>query len=328
MKILIFGDGPWATKSLHSLSQAGHNLVGIVLRENPTDPELIEAAKDFGLVFFQPPNVNNADFSAQVRYLQPDLNLSISYDQILRPPILESAPMGFINFHAGKLPNYRGRNVINWAIINGETEIGLTGHYIDEGIDTGDIILQKILPISWTDSYGYVLSRVIDEFPSLVVETVNLLESGKTKRIHQANLPGTYFSKREAGDEWLDWTDTSLKLHNKIRAITRPAPGARTLLDNKVVTIWRAFYDPTWPSYVATPGQIVGRKPGEGVLVKTGDYVIFIQEVQLEGEDCIIPNWKIGKRLGLNLLQYLHQLEKRVSELEKYTQQTSSITNY
>ena len=102
----------------------------------------------------------------------PDLNLSVSYDQIIRRPLLEAAPLGFVNFHAGKLPIYRGRNVVNWALINGETEIGLTAHFMDEGIDTGDILLQRTLPIAWTDTYGDVLSRVVDAFPDLVRDAV------------------------------------------------------------------------------------------------------------------------------------------------------------
>ena len=83
-------------------------------------------------------------------------------------PVLDTARLSFVNFHAGKLPFYRGRNVINWAIINGETEIGLTAHVVDEGIDTGDIVLQKTLPIGWTDTYGDVLTRIVDNFPDFV----------------------------------------------------------------------------------------------------------------------------------------------------------------
>jgi len=318
MRILAFGDGAWATNSLLRLAQDGWSLLGVVARTKPTDLALLEAAENLGLPIFQPSNVNAPDFAAQVAALQPDLNLSVSYDQILRRPILETAVQGFVNFHAGRLPYYRGRNVINWAIINGETEIGLTAHYVDEGIDTGDIVLQRTLPIGWTDTYGDVLDRVVAAFPDLVADAVSLIAKGQAERQPQVHLPGTYFCRREEGDEWLDWSDTSRNLHNKVRAITQPGPGGRTLLDGKVVVIWRAFYDPSWPNYIATPGQVVGRRAGQGVLVKTGDSMLLVQEVQLENGEAHTPTWPIGTRLGVNLLSYLRSLEARLAALENH----------
>ena len=316
MRILFFGDGAWATNSLQRLVQEGWTLLGVVVRIKPTDPALLTEAESLQLPVFQPRRVNDPDFVTQVANLQPDLNLSVSYDQILRRPILETAPLGFINFHAGALPYYRGRNVINWAIINGETEIGLTAHYVDEGIDTGDIILQRTLPIAWTDTYGDVLRNVTAAFPDLVVETVRLIADGQVQRQPQAQLPGTYFAGRGEGDEWLDWSDSSRNLYNKIRAITHPGPGARTLLGNQVVIVWRAFYDPTWPTYMATPGQVVGRRPGEGVLIKTGDSILLVQEVQIDDGEAHVPTWRIGTRLGINLFSYLRELQARMASLE------------
>lgn len=316
MRILFFGDGTWATQSLLRLAQEGWELLGVVTRVKPSDPALLESAQALGLPLFQPTKVNAAEFVAKVAALRPELNLSVSYDQILRRPILESAPQGFINFHAGKLPFYRGRNVVNWALINGEKEIGLTAHYVNEGIDTGDIILQRTWPIRWTDGYSDLLERVVAAFPDLVADAVSLIANGEVERQPQSHLLGTYFSKRQNGDEWLDWSDSSRNLYNKIRAITHPGPGARTLLDGQVVIVWRAFYDPAWPTYIATPGQVVGRRPNEGVVVKTGDSTLLIQEVQLENSEPCTPKWRIGTRLGINLIAYLRSLEARLAALE------------
>jgi methionyl-tRNA formyltransferase len=234
----------------------------------------------------------------EVRRLNPDVNLSVSYDQILRREIRETAPLGFVNFHAGKLPYYRGRSVLNWAIINGETEVGLTAHFVDDGIDTGDIILQRVLPIGWTDTYGDVLQRVVKAFPDLVVHAAELLASGTYDRLPQSHLMGSYFSRREPGDEWLDWNTTSRDLHNKIRGIAQPAPGARTTHADAPVIIWRAYYDPSWPNYIAIPGQVVGRIPEVGVVVKTGDSVLRIELIQHQGGKPEIPTWPIGTRLS------------------------------
>ena len=316
MKILFFGDGAWATASLRSLAEEGFPIVGVVLRRLPTDPALSELASELKLPIFQPTKVNDTEFISSVKALKPDINLSLSFDQILKRPIIESTPLGFVNFHAGKLPYYRGRNVINWAIINGEPEIGLTGHYVDDGIDTGDIILQRTLPIEWTDTYSTVLQNVIRAFPELVVSTVRVIAEGAVKPQSQSSLLGTYFPARKAGDEWLDWSDHSRNLYNKIRAITRPGPGSQTLLGDKLVKIWRAYYDPAWPCYLATPGEVVRRCSGEGVMVKTGDSTILLQEVQVCDQDVCVPTWPIGTRLGLDVTASLSEILLRLKKIE------------
>ncbi|RME57113.1 methionyl-tRNA formyltransferase [Candidatus Parcubacteria bacterium] len=321
-RLLIFGDGEWATNSLKRLLQEKWEIAGIVARVKPTDPKLLKLAKEFRLPVFQPANVNRETFVSQVNALQPDLNISISYDQILQKAIRETAPLGFINFHAGKLPQYRGRNVINWAIINGETEIGLTAHFVDDGIDTGDIIVQRTLPITWTDTYQSVLNKVIAAFPDLVSETVHKVVTGNFTPIRQAHLPGTYFAARGEGDEWLNWEDTSVNIYRKIRAITHPGPGARTLLGNRPVIIWKAQYDPSWPKYMATPGQVVGKRPN-GVIVKTGDSTILITKVQIENEQPQTPKWRIGTRLGINQTDILYQLINQIAQLERKIQEIS-----
>ncbi len=321
MRILFFGDGPWATGSLERLIEAGYPVLGVVARSRPADQALLTLARAKGLAGFQPENVNSADFVREVIALEPDLNISVSYDQILRAPVRESAPLGFINFHAGKLPCYRGRNIINWAIINGEKEIGVTAHYVDAGIDTGDIILQKCLSLGIEDDYGTILQRVIGIIPDMVVQAVQLIESGRAVRQKQVHLPGSYFTARADGDEWLDWNNSSVQVYNKIRAITRPGPGARTHLNGELVKIWKARLIPDATAYSANPGQVVGVNPGKGVVVKTGDTSLLLKEAQIGEGDCFIPNWCIGTKLGVNLPAYLYHMEKRLAGLEEKVKQ-------
>ncbi len=317
MRLFFFGDGPWATNSLSRLIAENHSVLGVVIRAQPTGNDLITLAKERGLQIFQPPKANDPEFVTKVEGMRAQLHLSVSYDQILQGPIIKSAPLGFVNFHAGKLPHYRGRNVINWAIINGEIEIGLTAHYVNDGIDTGDIILQRTLPISWDDTCGTVVANVVDAFPELVADTVRLIHQGQVKAQPQAHLPGTYFPARGEGDEWLDWSGSSRNLYNKIRAITRPGPGSQTLLGDRVVKIWRAYYDPAWPAYLATPGQVVGRHGGKGVWVKTGDSTLLVQEVQVEGGDAGVPSWSIGTRLGINIPTQIRNLQGHLRMIEE-----------
>ena len=319
MDFVYFGDGLWATKCLQQLLAEGHRALAVILRRRPSDGTLAEFAQRVGIPVRTPDHVNVPEFVDWVRSLRPGLNISMSYDQILRQPIIESAPLGFINCHAGKLPHYRGRGVINWAIINNEQEIGLTVHYVDEGVDTGDIILQRVLPISWDDTYGAVLEKVQEALPDLLAEAVRLIEEDEVYRQPQAHLEGSYFSSRIPGDEWIDWHDTSLSIYNKIRAITHPGPGARTVLGSRTLIIWRACYDPNWPKYIATPGEVVGVLPGQGVKVKTGDSTVVLERVQFEGEEEAEqpPKFRIGTRFGIDLIEVVYQLQQEVAGLRE-----------
>ncbi|HEX6965402.1 MAG TPA: methionyl-tRNA formyltransferase [Gemmatimonadaceae bacterium] len=316
LRIVLMGDGAWAAESLRRLRGGPHTVAGVVVRARPSDETLSAAARCAGIPVLQPADINADESVRAIAELRPDLLLSIAYNQILRRTVLDIAMLGCVNVHAGKLPSYRGRNVINWAIINGEPEIGITTHLVDEGIDTGDILVQRMLPIAWTDTYGHVLARVVRALPDLVMETVDQLARGQAEPRRQSHLPGTYFSERREGDEWLDWSAPSAVLHNFVRGISRPGPGARTMLGDEPVIIWRAFYDPLWPRYRATPGQVVGRRTGEGVLVKTGDSTLLVQEVQVGDERPVLPTWPIGTRLGARPLAMLHELQERVARLE------------
>jgi methionyl-tRNA formyltransferase len=315
MRIVLFGDGAWAARSLLRLVEEGHSLTAAVVRARPSDRTLTDAADEAGVPVLQPNMPNGDEFLATMKALAPDLALSISYDRILRRPLLELPRLGCLNIHAGRLPEYRGRNVINWAILNGETEIGVTAHMMDEGIDTGDILLQRMLPIHWTDTYGEVLGRVVDSIPDLVSDAVRGLAEG-TATCRPQPPGGTYFGGRGEGDEWLDWSDTSRNLYNKVRGISRPGPGARTMVCDRPAIIWRAEYDPTWPKYLATPGQVVGRAEGGGVIVKTGDSTLVLREVQSDAITVGAPSWAIGTRLGLDVTARLGALAARVAELE------------
>jgi methionyl-tRNA formyltransferase len=313
MRIILFGDGPWATRCLAPLFDAGHEVVAVVLRTRPSESGLAAAAQSLGVPTLQPPHVNAAECVATIAGLKPDVNLSIAYDQIFGSAIRATAGW-FLNVHAGKLPEYRGRNIINWAIINGEPDLGVTVHLVDHGIDTGDILLQRILPIAWTDTYGDVLERVVREIPTLVVASLDLIAGGEAHPRPQGS-GGTYFGGRREGDEWIDWSQPSADVYHKIRGITHPGPGARTMLGDRPVIIWRAAYDPRWPRYRATPGEVVGRSPGAGVIVKTGDSTVLLQDVQVDGRPPQIADWPIGVRFGVDAGAMLTALLARKAQL-------------
>lgn len=324
MRILFFGDGQWAGETLRRLLAEGHDILLVVERTSPTDAALADAARLHGINLVRPANVNGAAFVKEIASLAADLNVSVSYDQILKPQIVATAPLGFVNLHAGMLPFYRGRSVVNWALINGETEIGVTAHFVDSGIDTGDIVAQVSLPILWTDTYADVLAKLIAAIPELAVQAVADIGSGRATRRPQHGLPGTYFPARRPGDEWIDWSDSSRNIYNKIRAITRPGPGALTVSGNATVKLWQAQYNLSWPRYIATPGEVVGRRDDEGAFVKTGDSIILLTEVELVGQAPSPPHWRIGTRLGFNLPQAFRELQERLEKLEQMLSRATS----
>jgi len=313
--VVLFGDGKWAADTLRRLVRSRHRVAGVVLRRRPSDGQLEAAAREAGLPVLQPDRADDPGFIAQVGALEPDLVVSVAYDQILRRSLREVPRLGCLNAHAGALPRYRGRNVINWAIINGECEIGVTVHQIDDGIDTGDVVLQQMLPIAWTDTYGDVLARVVEAIPPLVERAVDQVAEGSASPRAQDHAAATYCGGRSDGDEWLDWALPSERVHNLVRGISRPGPGARTTRDGVPVTIWKAYYDPAWPAYLGTPGQVVGRN-GAGVVVKTGDSTILLQEIEAAGGPTGVPAWPIGTRLGGNVAHDLRAVLRRLDALE------------
>jgi methionyl-tRNA formyltransferase len=312
----LFGDGEWAARTLVSLRDAGHDLSGVILRARPSHPCLEEAARAAGVPILRPSNVNDPECVDSIRSLAADVHLSVAYNQIFKAPVRATAPW-FLNVHAGKLPHYRGRNVINWALINGESEIGITVHVVDDGIDTGDILLQRVLPIGWTDTYGDVLGRAVREIPLIAVEAIELVGAGRAV-LQPQGLDGSYCRGRRNGDEWIDWWHSSVDIYNKIRGIARPGPGARTWLGDSPVVIWRATYDRSWPRYRATPGEVVRRLPERGVFVKTGDSTLFVNEVELEGSPSHVPAWRAGTRLGDHPITDRNALLAQLPLLERW----------
>ena len=169
MKIGYFGDGQWAHKAFEILEKDETiEIAFVMVRYDKRDSVLMDMARTRNIPVELCENVNSADFARRVKLYNVDLFVSMSFDQIFKKELIELPPFGTINCHAGKLPFYRGRNILNWALINDEKEFGITVHYMDEGIDTGDIILQKVYPITDADDYGTLLEKAYEECPCLL----------------------------------------------------------------------------------------------------------------------------------------------------------------
>jgi len=276
VKIGYFADGAWSHKALEQIVEDKRlKIAFIVPRCDSQDPVLKEWAEKLGVDYLPIENVNQTDAISRLNEYGADLFVSMSFNQILKKQILESAPLGFINCHAGALPFYRGRNILNWVLINDEKEFGVTVHYVDEGIDTGDIILQQKSIITDQDDYSTLLTRAIDQCADLLYKALIQILSGTVTRTCQSTIHpvGFYCGRRVEGDEWIDWSWSSRKIFNFARAITEPGPCARTTHDEQVVLIKCVSMIDRAPVYQGTPGEVVGNE-GDALIVKTGDSTI------------------------------------------------------
>jgi len=281
LRIGYFGDGLWAHNALDSIVETpGLEVAFVVARFDNPDPVLQEKTQNFGLPWLELSNVNADQSLEQMAALHPDINVSMSFNQIFRQSFLDITPQGAINCHAGALPFYRGRNVLNWALINGDKSFGITVHHVDEGIDTGDIIIQEHVAIADDDDYGAVLATAHSRCANVLhTALVQIVDGSATRTPQSAIHPvGFYCAGRRPGDEAIDWAAASEQVHNFVRALALPSPGARTMLNGTEVAILRTKLIPQAPTYIGVPGDIVGRSH-TGITVKTGTSSVLVTEI-------------------------------------------------
>lgn len=288
MRIGYFADGVWGQNGLRRLTEMPDVEIAFVcLRFGHPDQVLKRLAESRGIDVLTHPNVNADDFFERMKSYQIDLLVSMSFDQIFRSRLLEYPKYHAINCHAGKLPFYRGRNILNWALINDEREFGITVHYIDTGIDTGDIIEQRTYPIADDDTYQTLLSTAHRECPEVLASAVEQIMDGTAERRPQREIHpvGMYCGQRIVGDERLDWDQTSRRVFNFVRAICAPGPGARSFIQRGErpleVRIERVRMVLGAPVYIGIPGQVL-YKTEDGFVVKTQDSFVEVTEYQAE----------------------------------------------
>jgi methionyl-tRNA formyltransferase len=295
IRIGYFADGPWSHNAFEKLIQDETiEILFIVPRSDTKDNTLRDFATKYKIDYLCPILINSDEFIETAKSYNIDLFVSMSFNQIFKTPILNIPKLGVINCHAGKLPFYRGRNILNWALINDEKEFGITVHYIDEGIDTGDIIKQHCFSISDKDDYNSLLEIAYIECAAILYKAIKELQVGNSKRIAQSTIHpvGFYCGRRGIGDEMIHWNQPSRNLFNFIRSINKPGPMATTILKGSQIKINKAKFIENAPSYICTPGQLLA-KTKEGFLVKTADSFIEIFEIE---SDVVL---KVGDKLGI-----------------------------
>lgn len=225
-----------AIDCLSFLLEIGEEICGVIV--NPTDleeedrwyPSLRQFARRRGLPLHQPHNANTGPFRQVLRGLRPDFLLSMSYEKILKEDILGIPHLGAVNIHFSRLPRYRGCLPIVYALSEQEPVIGVSIHYMDRGIDSGDIIAQENVPVGFDDTAYTLYFKCVETGTGLFRRTYPLLARGANQRFPQDDGAATYHPQVYPHDRWIDWSWTDEKIHAFIRAHTFPPyPGARFL---------------------------------------------------------------------------------------------------
>ncbi len=295
MNILFMGTPDFALKSLEAICENNYNIIGVVT--NPDKPkgrgmklqfsDVKKYAIEKNLKIFQPQKIkNNTEFIEQIKNLEPDIICVVAYGKILPKEILEIPKLGCINVHGSLLPKYRGAAPIQWAILNGETTTGVTTMYMDEGMDTGDIILKKEIKIDENETTGELWQKLAKMGGELLVETLKQIESGSAPREKQGNnyTMAPMLSKEIAKINWEEKTAEEIK--NLVRGLN-PIMGAYSYLKGKKIKFWQVA--------IATEeeinaenldfiknGTVLLSNAKEGLYIKTKKGIIKVLEIQGE----------------------------------------------
>jgi methionyl-tRNA formyltransferase len=285
MRIVFIGTGEIGVPTLRALLNSGHEVVAIVTqpdrpvgREQRIEPPPIkkEIAKN-RIPILQPVRIKNQQAIEDIRGLRPDVIVVVAYGQILPRDLLEIPRLACLNLHASLLPRWRGAAPAQAAIAAGDSEAGITAMYMDEGLDTGDILLQRNIEVLPNDTGGSLHDRLAQIAPDALLESLRLLAAGSAPRIPQDNARATYAPKLKREHGLIDWSDSAEAIERKIRAYN-PWPGAFMKVDNQNLKIFSAsIVDVT-----DQPGKILRR--GKDLIVATGKCALSLAEVQLEGK--------------------------------------------
>jgi methionyl-tRNA formyltransferase len=287
MRVVVFAYHNMGIAGLQALQRAGYEIVSIFSHEDDPDENcwfgsVKEWAGGREIPVHCPGNVNEPEWVSRIAALRPEMIFSFYCRYMLSREILTIADRGAFNLHGSLLPAYRGRCPVNWVIVNGERQTGVTLHYMVEKADAGDIVGQKVVSIDRMDTAVTLYHKLCLSAGVLLDEVLPLMKEGKAPRLHQEISNGSYFGGRRPEDGRIDWHWPAERIYNLIRAVTEPYPGAFcTLSDHSRLFIWRALPDETMAvEEVNPPGKVFVE--GNRVLAQTGRGRLQLLEVEIE----------------------------------------------
>ena len=289
LRVVFMGTPDFACPTLQKLLDRGEEVIAVVTQpdrpkgrgQKMVPPPVKELAEKNGIPVLQPQKVRAPEFIEILKGMNPDLIVVVAFGQILPKALLDIPKFGCINVHASLLPHYRGAAPLNWCIINGETETGVTTMLMDEGLDTGAMLLKKVTPIDPEEDTQSLHDRLSAIGADTLSETLDMLAAGGLIPVKQDDSLSCYapILKKEHGR--IDWNRKPADIKNMVRGMS-PWPCAFTWLDGKLVKIFRVRVDTAKGGEAAEPGTVLSAGK-EGIEVACDGGVIIIDELQLEG---------------------------------------------
>lgn len=294
MRIVFMGTPDFAAEVLDSIVKAGHEVAGVV--SQPDKPKgrgkavqftpVKEKAIENSIDVYQPVKVRDEQFVKLLTSLKPDIIVVVAFGQIIPKSILEMPRYGCINVHASLLPKYRGAAPIQWAVINGEEETGVTIMQMNEGLDTGDIMTKVSVKLDKQETGGSLFDKLMYEGAKLCVETLTKIENNEITKIPQDDSKATYTKKLDKTLGNIDFSMPAIEIERLIRGLN-PWPSAYTKLDNKTLKIWQAeVYEDRGDIEIADRKEAgtITAVTKTSIDVLTGSGILSIKELQLEGK--------------------------------------------
>lgn len=293
MRVVFLGNHTVGVTALGALLDAGATVSGVVA--HPPDPEdgvrydsVHDHARARGLDVIRGEG-RAESVRAFVTEARPELLWITDYRYVLPASLLDTAPAGAVNLHPSLLPRYRGRAPINWAIIHGECRLGLTAHFVDEGMDTGDIIEQHAFELGPEEDVGVALDRLMPLYASTTRSVFDAFRRGTVPRRPQDHAAATSFPRRRPEDGCIDWAQPAVRVKDFVRALARPYPGAFSDLGGARLRVWRARVAEKAPlARDCLPGTILSAGCGE-LLVSASEGCVLVSEYAWEGTPDPVP---------------------------------------
>ncbi|HAA78196.1 TPA: methionyl-tRNA formyltransferase [Candidatus Latescibacteria bacterium] len=286
MRVVFMGTPDFAVPTLERLVKSDHDVISVVTRPDAQrgrgrklqPPEVKVAAEVHGLEVFQPESLKDEDFQGALRQLKPDLFVVVAF-LILPKSLLAIPKHGSINLHPSLLPRYRGAAPINWAVINGESETGISTFLLQPRVDAGDILIQKRVPVGENETAGELHERLKVDGADVVVETVDRFAEGSLSPKSQDDREATPAPKLTKETARVDWSKSAAEIRNLIRG-TNPFPGAFTEWKNGILKLHSA----SLTDCTGTAGQVLSADPKSGLVVATGEGALRLDTVQPQGK--------------------------------------------
>ena len=289
MRIIYMGTPDFAVPTLDTLIQSEHEVIAVITQPDKPKgrgkamqfPPVKEKALEYDIPVYQPAKVRDPEFIKQMEQWKPDAIIVVAFGQILPKAVLDLPKYGCINVHASLLPKYRGAAPIQWVIIDGEKETGITTMFMDTKLDTGDMIKKTVIPIDGKETGGSLHDKLAVLGGPLILETLKELENGTAVRIKQDDSKSCYAKMLTKSLGNIDWSQPAVQIERLIRGLNS-WPSAYTEWNQKTLKIWSADVV-AQNAEGAVSGQVVKRQKN-ALIVQTGDECLSLKEVQLQGK--------------------------------------------